>query len=69
MDIVASPVSSDEPSAERFNDLTKPPPPGNLYAAQYVTTQEDSEHPSELSKPPLLKHVCVSQTAACSLII
>lgn len=61
MDIVASPVSSDEPS-DRYPDPSSQPHADDLHNTQYVTTQETADEPSELQKPPLLKHVYVDRT-------
>ncbi|KAK5072593.1 hypothetical protein LTR64_004932 [Lithohypha guttulata] len=55
MDIVASPVSDTKSATSRFPDPSRPS--GDLMNSQYITTQEASDHPSELTKPPLLKHV------------
>lgn len=61
MDFVTSPESNDEPSA-RFPDPSAPADANDLHNTQYITTQEAAEQPSELRKPPLLKHVYVVQS-------
>ena len=60
MDFVSSPVSDEQRPPNRLPDRTKPKPDLFL-SSDHITTQEASEHPSPLQKPPLLKHVYVTQ--------
>lgn len=59
MDVVASPVSSENPPSTRFSDPTKSPSDKiDLHLSQHITTEEESDHASVQQQPhPLLKHV------------
>ena len=61
MDIAASPVSSTNPTIRSSENTELQAKKHGFSANEFITTQEESEHPSELPRPPVLKHVCVKK--------
>lgn len=53
--IVASPTTELAPASDRLPDSVEKR--AGLIPSRGITIEDDNEHPSELNKPPLLKHV------------
>ena len=57
MDIVASPTDASQTADTRLPQSIEEK--AGLTSSHLVTVEDEAEHPSELNKPPFLKHVSV----------
>ena len=57
MDIVASPTNASETPGTRLPGSIEER--AGLTSSHHLTVEDEAEHPSELNKPPFLKHVSV----------
>ena len=57
MDIVASPTDTSATPSTRLPESVEEK--AGLTSSHEVTVEDEDEHPSELNKPPFLKHVYI----------
>ena len=66
MDIVASPATGNDLASDRQLPETAEHK-ASLTTSGDIVVEGDNEHPSELNKPPLLKHVYVELTISLAV--